>query len=277
MEQMKARGPRREDERFVAGLGRYVDDISNPNQLYLTIARSPVAHAEIKRLNTDKARKVLGVVAVVTATELQEAGVGGLPTAWRPPGLNRSAMLEPRWPVLAQDRVRYCGEAIAAVVAESRAASEEAASLIEASIEERPAVAEGARALEEDAPIIHSPLATSNLCLEFVLGDAERAEAALSQAAHVIELQLRNNRVAVCPMEPRALLAEPGSAGTLTLYTATQVPHSIRGLLARVLRINETLIRVISPDVGGGFGGKMALYPEDVIACFLALKTRRPV
>jgi carbon-monoxide dehydrogenase large subunit len=186
-------------------------------------------------------------------------------------------MVAPRWPVLAHQVVRYTGEPVAAIVAESLGAAWSAEELIEADFEKLPAVTDGERALVSGAPTVHPETGATNLCLDFALGSDIATAEALKAAPHVVELEVRNNRVAVCPMEPRAVLAQPGLAGRLILYTATQVPHAIRSLLAGILNLDEASIRVISPDVGGGFGGKMALYPEDVIAAYLAMRTRRPV
>ncbi|MFN4141390.1 xanthine dehydrogenase family protein molybdopterin-binding subunit [Aestuariivirga sp.] len=274
---MAGKSARREDVRFITGAGRYVSDLRSAGALHMAVFRSPLAHARIARLDIAAAAAVPGVKAVITGEDIREAGLGTLPTAWNPPGRNGARMLAPPWPVLAESRARYCGEAIAAVAAESPAAARAALALIEVDFEELPAVCEGRRALAASAPAIHPESSSGNLCLDFDLGDAARTAEAMRAAAHVVEIELSNNRVAVCPMEPRAVLAEPGAAGGLTLYTATQVPHSVRGLLARVLHMEEAAIRVVSPDVGGGFGGKMALYPEDVLASLLALQAKRPV
>lgn len=243
----------------------------------MAIFRSPIAHGKIKRVNTASATAFPGVVAVVTSADTKTGGVGNIPTAWQPQGRSGESMVSPGWPVLADGVVRYCGEAVAAIVAESLEAAWSAAGLIDIEFQPLPAITQASKSLASGAPIIHPEAGTTNLCLDFELGNARETAEALRSAAHVIHLELRNNRVAVCPMEPRASLAEPGPSGTLILHTATQIPHSIRALLARVLHIDETSIRVISPDVGGGFGGKMALYPEDVLASYLALKCRRPV
>ncbi len=274
---MAGRG-RREDQRFLTGRGRYVDDIRCDGALVLKLLRSPIAHGRIASIGTSVASSVPGVVAIVTARDIREARLGTLPTAWSPPGRNGSVMAAPPRPLLADELVRHVGEPVAAVIAETETAALLALDLIEVEYQPLPAVTAGASALEPGAPVLHPAEAPGNLCLDFELGDRSGCRRAMGSARHVIELEIASNRLAVCPLEPRAALAEPDpQTGGVTLHATTQIPHSIRSLLAVVLRLPDTLVRVISPDVGGGFGGKMALYAEDVLAAWLAIRQGRPV
>jgi aerobic carbon-monoxide dehydrogenase large subunit len=266
---------RREDFRFLSGKGCYVSDINLRGQLHLVFVRSPISHGVIKRICSAAASRVPGVVAILGFADLHK--VHTIPTAWSPTGIAGSRMASPPWPVLAADIVRYTGEAILAVVAENIHAARSAAALVEVEFDQLPAVAHAEVALSPHAPVVHTNLDSGNLCLDFGLGDVPGTATALRDAPVVVELQLRNSRVAVCPLEPRAVLAEPTIGGGLVLYSATQVPHTIRTLLSTILNIDETSVCVRSPDVGGAFGGKMALYPEDVVASFLALGLGRPV
>lgn len=273
----KMKSHRREDFRFVTGQGQYVDDLSRPGQIHMSILRSPVAHGVVRALKTSRAKKLPGIAAVLSGADLAALGVGPLPTAWSPRGRDGSPMIAPAWPALADGRVLYYGQPIVAVAAESAGAAEGAISAVEASFREYPAVMDCRAASKKGARLLHPDRSKSNLCLDFELGEAEATRRAMASAQHVVEMVFHNNRLAVCAIEPRAVLAEPDGRGGLVLHTATQVPHAIRSLLARILGMDEARLRVISPDVGGGFGGKMTLYPEDVLAARIALLTRRPV
>jgi aerobic carbon-monoxide dehydrogenase large subunit len=176
---MIGRSPRREDLRFLTGKGCYVADISSSGQLHMVLVRSPIAHGVVKSLNITRAGHVPGVVAIVTGEDLLASDVGGLPTAWSPPGRNGTRMVSPRWPVLAQGTVRHCGEALAAIAAGTLAAAQDAARLIELEVEELPAVTDCTAALEPGAPVIHAGESDSNLCLDFEFGDAAATEEAL--------------------------------------------------------------------------------------------------
>jgi len=277
---MEARGyigapiRRVEDRRFVTGRGRYTDDIVLPGMLYAWIVRSPHAHARIRAIRTEKARQHPGVVAVFTGKDLLDDGVGSLPTGWQ----IGPDMKEPPHYALAVDKVRYVGDGVAVVIAETKAAARDAAELVEVDYEELPAVVDAAEALKEGAPLVHDE-APGNLCYVWELGDREATDRALAAAHHITKLEFVNQRLIPNAIEPRSAIGhyDPGR-DELTLYTSSQNPHLIRLLLsAFVLKIPEHKVRVISPDVGGGFGSKIFHYPEEVICAWSSRKLGRPV
>jgi carbon-monoxide dehydrogenase large subunit len=263
-----------EDRRFITGRGRYTDDIVLPGMLYAWIVRSPHAHARIRAIRTEKARQHPGVVAVFTGKDMLDNGVGSLPTGWQ----IGPDMKEPPHYALAVDKVRYMGDGVAVVIAETKAAARDAAELVEVDYEELPAVVDAAEALKEGAPLLHED-APGNLCYVWELGDREATDRALASAYHVTKLEFVNQRLVPNAIEPRAAIGhyDPGR-DELTLYTSSQNPHLIRLLLsAFVLKLPEHKVRVISPDVGGGFGSKIFHYPEEVICAWSSRKLGRPV
>jgi carbon-monoxide dehydrogenase large subunit len=263
-----------EDRRFITGRGRYTDDIVLPGMLYAWIVRSPHAHARIRAIRTEKARQHPGVVAVFTGKDMLDDGVGSLPTGWQ----IGPDMKEPPHYALAVDKVRYMGDGVAVVIAETKAAARDAAELVEVDYEELPAVVDAAEALKEGAPLLHED-APGNLCYVWELGDREATDRALASAYHVTKLEFVNQRLVPNAIEPRAAIGhyDPGR-DELTLYTSSQNPHLIRLLLsAFVLKLPEHKVRVISPDVGGGFGSKIFHYPEEVICAWSSRKLGRPV
>jgi len=263
-----------EDRRFITGRGRYTDDIVLPGMLYAWIVRSPHAHARIRAIRTEKARQHPGVVAVFTGKDMLDDGVGSLPTGWQ----IGPDMKEPPHYALAVDKVRYMGDGVAVVIAETKAAARDAAELVEVDYEELPAVVDAAEALKEGAPLVHED-APGNLCYVWELGDREATDRALASAYHVTKLEFVNQRLVPNAIEPRAAIGhyDPGR-DELTLYTSSQNPHLIRLLLsAFVLKLPEHKVRVISPDVGGGFGSKIFHYPEEVICAWSSRKLGRPV
>jgi carbon-monoxide dehydrogenase large subunit len=270
--------PRVEDQRFITGRGTYTDDIVRPGQAHAYIFRSSVAHGIVRRLDVAAARAAKGVVDVFTGADLRADGIGDLPCGWMTKNIDGTPMFSPSHPVIAVDRVRHVGEPLAVIVAESLHAARDAAELIEADIEDLPAVGTLERAREPDAPQIWEG-APANQGFHWHIGDAAAVEAAFARAAHVAKLDLVNNRLVCNAMEPRSALAEFDTGrGEFTLYLASQNPHVARILLATAtLRVPEHRIRVISPDVGGGFGSKAFHYNEEVIACYAARRTGRPV
>ncbi|HEY1299695.1 MAG TPA: xanthine dehydrogenase family protein molybdopterin-binding subunit, partial [Stellaceae bacterium] len=269
---------RREDFRFLTGQGNYTDDINRPHQLYAYILRSPHAHARINGIDTAAAARSPGVAAVYTGKDMAADGVGGLPCGWQVHSKDGSPMAEPPHPPLATDRVRHVGDPVAVVIAETLDEAREAADLVTVDYAEEPAVTDPAEALKPGAPQVFAE-APGNLCYDWHLGDPAAVDAALAKAARVVRLDLVNNRLVPNAMEPRAAIGEYDRAtGDYTLYTTSQNPHVIRLLMgAFVLHIPESKLRVVAPDVGGGFGSKIYHYAEEAIVTWAAGKLRRPI
>jgi|BEDMetMinimDraft_2_1075160.scaffolds.fasta_scaffold01283_3 carbon-monoxide dehydrogenase large subunit len=268
---------RREDGRFLTGQGHYVDDFNRPGQLYAYIRRSDRPHARIRSIDTAAARAAPGVVAVYTGADLAADGVGGLPCGWQIHNKDGTPMAEPPHPVLALGKVRHIGDPIAVVIAESKAAAKDAAELIAIDFEDLPGVADVRAAIAPGAPLVHDDV-PGNVCYDWHIGDKAAVEAAFARAKHVVKLDLVNNRLIPNAMEPRAALAECDVNGNYTLHTTSQNPHVIRLLMgAFVLHIPEHRLRVVAPDVGGGFGSKIYHYAEEAIVTWAAGKLRRPV
>jgi carbon-monoxide dehydrogenase large subunit len=265
-----ARVPRREDPRLLTGRGRYVDDVRAPGTLHLAFVRSTQAHARIRSVHPDEALAVPGVVGVFTADDL--AAVVTRPRAiCFAPGYN-----ETDFPVLAAGKVRMVGEPVAAVVADSRYEAEDGAERIVVDYEPLPVVASVEQALAAAAPAVHDEV-PSNLFLRYG-ASAGDVEAAFRDADLVLELETRSQRYCAVPLEGRAVLADFNPATSeLTLWASTQVPHLIRTGLARFLGLAESRVRVIAPDVGGGFGPKALLYPEELAASAISRLLGRPV
>ena len=270
---------RREDYRFLTGQGTYTDDINRPNQLYAYILRSPHASARLVGIDTSAATSATGVVAVYTGKDMAAENIGGLPCGWLINSKDGSPMKEPPHPVLAVDRVRHVGDPVAVVIAESLGQARDAAEQIAVDYTVEPAVVDPAAALQPRAPQVWGDQAPGNLCYDWALGDEAAVDAALARAARVVRLDLTNNRLVPNAMEPRAAIGEYDRAtGEHTLYTTSQNPHVIRLLMgAFVLHIPEAKLRVVAPDVGGGFGSKIYHYAEEAIVTWAAAKLRRPV
>jgi aerobic carbon-monoxide dehydrogenase large subunit len=273
-----ASSKRREDVRFLTGAGNYTDDIDLHRQSHVVFLRSQMAHGRLKTVETTAAAAMPGVLRIFTGADFE--GVGGIPTGWQITSRDGEVMQEPGHPVLAQGKVRHVGDMIAAVVAETEEQARDAAEAIELDIEELPAVIDMKAALAEGSPKVHDDL-TSNLCYDwgFVEDNRDAVDAAIKGADHVTTLELVNNRLVANPMEPRVAIGDfaPGT-GDSTLYTTTQNPHLIRLLMgAFVLGIPEHKLRVVAPDVGGGFGTKIFHYAEEAFCTFAAKALKRPV
>src|SRR5690348_14202287 len=266
---------RKEDARFLTGRGTYTDDINRPGQVYAYILRSPHAHAELGRIDTAKAEAAPGVLAVFTGADMQ---VGGLPCGWLIKSKDGSPMAEPPHPVLAQGKVRHVGDPVAVVIAETRAEAKDASELIEIDYKVLPAAVTVEDALKRGAPLLHDK-APGNLCYDWHLGDKAPVDAAFAKAAHIAKIEIVNNRLVANPLEPRAAIGEYDRAtGEHTLYTASQNPHVIRLLMgAFVLQLPEHKLRVVAPDVGGGFGSKIYHYAEEAIVTWASAKVGKPV
>ncbi len=268
---------RLEDQRLITGAGRYTDDISDPKQCYGVVVRSPLAHARITRLDLSAAKASPGVLAVYSAQDLDAAGIGTIKCIAPMPGRDGSSTINPPYPALARDRVRHVGNPVAYVVAETLAEARDAAELVEVDYEDLPVVAETAAALDQDAPLLHEEM-TDNLCLNWVQGDEAATEAAFAKASQVARVHLVNNRVVVNALEPRAALAsfDPES-GMVTLTAGNQGIFRLRGQIAEALGIEQDKVRLVCPDVGGGFGMKIFLFPEMVATLFATMQLGRPV
>jgi carbon-monoxide dehydrogenase large subunit len=273
-----ARIPRKEDYRFLTGAGQYTDDVTLPGQTYAAFVRSPHAHARIKSVNTAKAKGAPGVLAVYTGDDIAAAKLGGLPCGWLITDVNGQPMKEPPYPVLAQGKVRFAGERVAVVIAESLAQARDAAELVEVDYEPVPAVVEGPKARATGAPVIHD-VAPDNTCYVWALGDKAAVDAAFAKAAHVSRLDFVNNRLIPNAIEPRAANGSYSRADdSYTLYVASQNPHVERLLMtAFVMGLPEHKVRVVAGDVGGGFGSKIYLYAEDVVVTWASKQLNRPV
>src|SRR5215468_2422537 len=269
---------RKEDRRFLLGKGNYVDDIVLPNQTYAVFVRSMYAHAKIKGIDTAAAKAAPGVVGVFTGDDIAADGLGTLPCGWLIKSKDGSNMVEPPHPALAQGKVRHVGDPVAMVVATSKAAAKAAAGLVDVNYDALPAVGLLADAVQPNAALVHDE-AKGNLCYDWHLGDPAATDAAFAKAAHVVELDLTNNRLAPNAIEPRAANGHYDAANDHhTLYTTSQNPHVIRLLMgAFTLHVPEHKLRVVAPDVGGGFGSKIFHYAEELMVTWAAKKIARPV
>jgi aerobic carbon-monoxide dehydrogenase large subunit len=269
---------RREDKRFLSGKGRYTDDMNRPGQLAAVIRRSDRPHALIRGIDIAAASAMPGVVAIYTGADLQADGVGGLPCGWQIHSKDGTPMAEPAHPVLAIGKVRHVGDPVALVVAETRQQARDAADSLAIDYEDlsgaatmRDAIAPGAAQLHDEA--------AGNVCYDWHIGDKAAVDAAFAKAAKVVRLDLTNNRLIPNAMEPRAALGDfDRTTGEHTLITTSQNPHVIRLLMgAFVLHIPESQLRVIAPDVGGGFGSKIYHYAEEALVTWASGKLGRPV
>jgi carbon-monoxide dehydrogenase large subunit len=269
---------RKEDQRFITGTGQYTDDINRPRQVYAHIIRSPHPHARIRSIDAAAALAVPGVVAVLTGQDMADDGVGGLPCGWGITSKDGSPMVEPPHAPMSSDIVRYVGDQVAVVLAEKRSIARDAAERVGVDYEELPAVASLEAASHEGAPAVWDE-APDNVCFDWEIGDAAATDEAFANAAHVSSIDIVNSRLIPNAMEPRSGIGEYDSGkDEYTLYTTSQNPHVIRLLMgAYVLGIPEHKLRVIAPDVGGGFGSKIFHYAEEAIITWASKRVGRPV
>ncbi|MGY6252440.1 xanthine dehydrogenase family protein molybdopterin-binding subunit [Paraburkholderia caledonica] len=269
---------RKEDYRFLTGNGQYTDDILLPQQTYAVFLRSPHAHAKINSIDTTAAKQSPGVVAIFTGADMAAENVGGLPCGWLIHSTDGKPMNEPPHPIIAHTKVRHVGDQVALVIADSIKAAKDAAELIEVDYDVLPAVVDTAHAADAGQPAVHDEV-PDNVCYNWGHGDKAATDAAFAKAAHVTTLDIVNNRLVPNAIEPRAVNASYSSQDdSYTLYVANQNPHVERLLMAAfVLSLPESKLRVIAPDVGGGFGSKIFLYAEDVALTWASKKIRRPV
>lgn len=269
---------RREDVRLLTGCGRFVDDHVQEGMLFALPVRSPHAHAQILSIDTAAAAAAPGVVAVITAADLAEDGIGSIPCLTLPKMRPDTPFHTRHQPLLAADKARYVGECVAFVIAESLAEARDAAELVTVEWEMLPAVTQAVDAVGADAPQVWDDV-PGNVAFEFETGDAAAVESAFARAARIVTLEVVNNRVVQNALETRGALAWPEpDSGKVTLLTGTQMPHKLKNQLSQtVLKVPPELIRVLVHDVGGGFGGKNSLYPEQALTAYAARKLGRPV
>ncbi len=269
---------RKEDHRFITGQGRYTDDINRPGQAHAYFLRSPHAHAKIKGIDTAAALKAKGVVAIFTGKDIAADKIGGLICGWMVTSKDGSAMKNGAHPALALDTVRYVGDHVAIVIAETHAQARDASELINVDYQELPVVTDPAKAQSQGAPQLHAE-APRNTIYQWEIGNKPETEAAFKKAATVVKLNLTNNRLIPNAMEPRAAIGDyDDGTGGYTLYVTSQNPHVARLVMSAFIGIApEHKLRVVAPDVGGGFGSKIFIYAEEVVCTWAAKKVNRPV
>jgi aerobic carbon-monoxide dehydrogenase large subunit len=264
---------RREDPRLLTGQGKFTDDFVLPGMVHLSVVRSPYAHARIKKIEAGRARSLPGVLGVFTGADMKDAGFGSIPCAWVVPNSDTKT---PPYPPLAIDTVRYLGNAVAVVVAEDRYRARDAADKVEVEYEPLPVVVDPWKAAQPGAPQLHADV-PGNVCFHWKVSGGD-VEAAFKSAEVVVKDRILQQRLIPNAMEPRAALAQYVSANDeVTLWVTTQNPHIVRFLLSLDTGIPEHRIRVIAPEVGGGFGSKIPHYPEDAMVVFASKKLGRPV
>lgn len=261
-----------EDPRFIQGKGKYVANIQLPNMVHVAVKRSPFAHAKINSIDTSAAAALDGVLAVYVGQDMLDDGVGSIPCGFTPPGIKT-----PPHYAIAVDKVRHVGDGVAIVVAESAYIANDALELIEVDYTPLPAIVDAKKTTDAGAPLVHDDV-PNNISFHWPLGEKEATQQAIDNSAHVVELNFTNQRLIPNAMEPRACVAQwDGFMENMTVWTTSQNPHTIRLLLgAFTLGIPEHRLRVISPDVGGGFGSKIFHYPEEVIVPWVSKTVGRP-
>ncbi|ADJ43681.1 carbon-monoxide dehydrogenase large subunit [Amycolatopsis mediterranei S699] len=267
---------RKEDERLITGRTRWTDNITLPGLLHMAVLRSPFAHAKIVSIDTSAAKSAPGVIAVYTAKDLDPDGSVGMPCAWP----ITPDMKAPRRPVLASDTVNFAGEGVAVVVARSSAEAHDALEEIDVEYDELPVVLDMEAAIADGAPLVHEDLGTNTSAVwkfdSAEAGTGGNVEDAISSSEVVLKRRFRQQRLVPAFMEPRACVVDPTST-QITMWSATQVPHILRVMSALTLGIPEHKLRVIAPDVGGGFGGKIGVLPEEMMSLLVAQKLGKPV
>ena len=278
MQGIGAAVPRKEDRRFITGAGRYTDDMVVPGMMHAAFVRSPHAHAMIKGIETAEAEGMPGVIAVLTGEQLKADEIGNLICGWAVNSKDGAPMKMGEWSALAVGKVRYVGDAVAVVVAETRMQARDAAEAVLVDYDELPAVVDAVEAMQDGAPQVHEN-APGNMIFDWDIGERDKTEAALAGAAHVTRMKIRNNRLVPNAMEPRAALAKYDKAEDhFTLWTTSQNPHVARLVLSAFYNVApENKLRVIAPDVGGGFGSKIYIYPEEIVCLWASKKTGVPV
>ena len=278
VEGIGARVLRKEDKRFITGKGRYTDDFKMAGMHYAAFVRSPHAHAKIRGIDKSAAEAMPGVVGVLDGKQLTGDGIGNLICGWMIHSKDGSPMNMGAWSAIATEHVRYVGDAAAVVVADTLENARAAAEAVVIDYEELPHVIRAVDALKDGAPQLH-PEAKGNLIYDWEIGEKDATEQAIAGAAHVTEMEIVNNRLSPNPMEPRAALANYDEADDhFTLYTTSQNPHVARLVLSAFYQVApEHKLRVIAPDVGGGFGSKIYIYPEEIVCLWASKRLGVPV
>jgi aerobic carbon-monoxide dehydrogenase large subunit len=267
-----------EDRRFLLGQGRYVDDISLPGQCYGVTVLSPHAHARIKRIDVDKAKAAPGVLCVLTGADATAQKLGSFTAHLMPEDFGAPKGHRTFQPVLNAEKVRFVGDRVAFVVAETLTQARDAAELVEVDYEPLPAVVNLEDTAKDGAPKVWEDCPQGNVGFRLMFGNKEATDAAFAQAKHVVQLRVENNRLSPVAMEPRAAIGDYNAAEeSYTLYTTSQNPHGVRMEMSHIFHVPENRIRVIAPDVGGGFGLKGNPFPDDALVLWAARRLRRPV
>jgi aerobic carbon-monoxide dehydrogenase large subunit len=267
-----------EDARFLTGSGRYVDDISLPGMCHGVVLLSPHAHARIRKIDTAKAKAAPGVLLVLTGADAAAEKLGAFTSAMMPEDIGAPKGHRIHQPLLQADKARFVGDRVALVVAETLAQARDAAEMIEVDYETLPAVALVEDAAKDGAPKVWDDNPNGNVAFVLAFGDQAATDAAFAKAKHVVKLRVENNRVTPVSMEPRTAIGDYNAVEDFyTLYTSSQNPHGVRMEVAGIFHVNENQVRVVAPDVGGGFGLKGGSFPDDMLALWAARKLRRPV
>jgi carbon-monoxide dehydrogenase large subunit len=267
-----------EDHRFLTGAGRYVDDLSLPGMCHGVNVLSPHAHARIKKVDVSKAKAAPGVLLVLTGKDVAHDKLGAFTAAMMPEDLGAPKGHRIHQQLLQSDKARFVGDRVAFVVAETEAQARDAAELVDVTYEELPAVALVEDAAKDGAPKVWDDNPNGNVAFMLMFGDEKATDAAFAKAKHVVKLRMENNRLAPVSMEPRTAIGDYNAADdAYTLYTSSQNPHGARMEMAHIFHVNENQVRVVSPDVGGGFGLKGGAFPDDALVLWASRKLRRPV
>ncbi|MEQ8711551.1 MAG: xanthine dehydrogenase family protein molybdopterin-binding subunit [Cyclobacteriaceae bacterium] len=268
-----------EDKRFITGKGNYTDDIKLPNMTHGIFVRSPYAHARIKSIDISEAESSPGVIKVFTGADIAAAGINGVPCGWQVNFKNGDTMKEPPHPILVKDKVLHMGDGVAFIIAEDYASAKDAVEKVAVDYEDLESVTDPKQAVKDGAPLVHED-APNNICFDWELGDPkDQVAAALKSSHHVTSLDLTNQRVVPNAIEPRSAVGHyEESHDKFTLYTTSQNPHLTRLLLcAFVLGLPEHKVRVVAPDVGGGFGSKIFHYAEEAMVIWASREINRPI
>ena len=278
MEGIGARVARKEDKRFITGGGRYTDDMVVPGMKHAAFVRSPHAHAAIRKIDSRAAEAIPGVIAVFTGKQLKADGIGNLICGWAITSKDGSPMNMGAWEPMATSTVRYVGNAVAVVIADTKAQAREAAEAVDVTYKEKKAVTDAVSAMKKSAPQIH-PEAKGNLIYDWEIGDLAAVDKAIADAAHVTRMDITNNRLVPNAMEPRAALGHYDKAEDhYTCWTTSQNPHVARLVMSAFYNVApENKLRVIAPDVGGGFGSKIYIYPEEIVCLWASKRAGVPV
>ena len=268
---------RHEDRRLVTGRGRFAADWNLPGQLHAAFARSEHAHADIVAIDCSAALEIPGVIAVLTGKDVADAGFHSMPCSLPFTGIGGQSLRKPPRPALAQGRVRFVGEALACVIAESNDIAQDGVSALRVDYRSRAAVIGMREARRADAPQLHDEV-PGNVCFEFEVGDAKGTDQAFGDAVRIVQTSVLHQRLVANPMEPRACLTSlDGASGEYTLYTSTQGVNALRPQLAAVTGLPEERIRIVAQDVGGGFGVRYNAYPEHCVLMLATAKLGRPI